>query len=248
MLIYACSDLHVSPEHFSSRAREFLEEAISNQANWTLLCGDIYEGTAEYKVQESIDSPNGQELCKLIKQLPKALIIEGNHDYDLRKHLPESSNYKVKASHSLEIDGGKVLYVTHGSQEYDSRIRRIRHIYWFFYWLFPRASKIRRLLRRLLKTPSEMKAEGRTEPEVDLQYWTAVRKMSTLSILQAIQERCVPIWGHTHRRHLDAYEDWLSINCGDFDRDEFGDNTGGIIIEDGMAREWRSDRPPVPLP
>jgi hypothetical protein len=43
----------VSPKHFSSKAKEFLREAADNQADWTLLCGDIYEGTREFTMKES---------------------------------------------------------------------------------------------------------------------------------------------------------------------------------------------------
>jgi predicted phosphodiesterase len=243
MLIYACSDLHVSPKHLSRKALEFLQEAIDNGADLTLLCGDIYEGTREFKVKESVESANGQELFELIKALPKALIIEGNHDYDLRKHLPPHSNFEVAQSRRLTADGIEYL-VTHGWREYDFKMRRVRHIYGLLYWLFPRITKI----LPFWNTPSDMKAEGRAEPDVDRRYWAAVRRMSTRAIQQAIQEGCVPIWGHTHRRHLDRYENWLSINCGDFDRDQYGDDVGGIIIDDGWVRGWRSDQPPLEIP
>jgi predicted phosphodiesterase len=93
-----------------------------------------------------------------------------------------------------------------------------------------------------------MKAESLKSPRKNIVYWAFVRGMSNQAILHAIRKEWVPIWGHSHRRHLDAYENWLSINCGDFDRDEFGDDIGGIIIENGRVREWGSDRPEMLIP
>ena len=70
----------------------------------------------------------------------------------------------------------------------------------------------------------------------DLLYWHRVRRASNLAIFQAIEEGCVPIWGHTHHRHIDLYEEWLGVNCGDFCNDD--EDQGGVIIEDGEPRVW----------
>jgi predicted phosphodiesterase len=243
MKIYACSDLHVSPKHFSSKAKEFLREAADDQADWTLLCGDIYEGTREFTVKESIESPNGQELYELIKKLPQAIIIEGNHDLDLHKHLPPNVNFEIARFRRLSVDG-KEFFVTHGWREYDLKLRRLAPIFKYIYRILPIVTKI----LPFWKTPSEMRAESLESPKKSTIYWAFVRGMSNQAMLHAIREGCIPIWGHSHRRHLDAYENWFSINCGDFDRDEFGDDVGGVIIEDGMVREWRSDRPAIRIP
>ena len=65
-------------------------------------------------------------------------------------------------------------------------------------------------------------------------YWRRVREAANQAMFQAIDKGWTPIWGHTHHRHIDAYERWLALNCGDFDQDEIG----GLVIDDGVAREW----------
>ena len=52
--------------------------------------------------------------------------------------------------------------------------------------------------------------------------------MATRAILSARKHGFIPIWGHTHRRHIDFYEGWLAICCGDFIEDDIG----GIVIEE----------------
>jgi UDP-2,3-diacylglucosamine pyrophosphatase LpxH len=231
MKIYACSDLHVSPIHFSNRAKLFLEEAV-REAGLTLLCGDIYEGIW-YELEESVNSPNGQELWSFIKGLPRAVILEGNHDWTLGEYLPADKDHWVEKSYEFEADGKK-YYATHGWVEYDLTLSPLAPIYRWLFRLLPKLTKY--WPRR--QTPSEMKKEAQQSKSLAKIYWRHVRAMSNQAIFQAIAEDCIPIWGHSHRRHIDAYENWRSINCGDFCKDEYGDDIGGIIIEDGVVREW----------
>ena len=226
MKIYACSDLHVSPTHFSDRAKAFLEEA-AQQADLTLLCGDIFEG-AWCPLEESVKSPNGQELWSLIQRTPQAVTVVGNHDWTLAEYLGDSTHPVLK-TYRFDMDG-KSYYATHGWIEYDLAMSLLAPIYQWIYPLLPILAKwwTRRNSPRTLKLQAQ-KLEGR-----EARYWRHVRDMSNRAIFQAIDEGCVPIWGHSHRRHIDSYETWLTINCGDFAEDDIG----GVVIEDGVAREW----------
>ena len=226
MKIYACSDLHVSPTHFSARARAFLEEA-AQQADLTLLCGDIYEG-AWCPLEESVNSPNGQALWSLIQRTPQAVTVVGNHDWTLGEYLGDSTHPVLK-TYRFDMDG-KSYYATHGWIEYDLAMSLLAPIYQWIYPLLPILAKwwTRRNSPRTLKLQAQ-KLEGR-----EARYWRHVRDMSNRAIFQAIDEGCVPIWGHSHRRHIDSYETWLTVNCGDFAEDDIG----GVVIEDGVAREW----------
>jgi len=226
MKIYACSDLHVSPTHFSDRARAFLEEA-AQEADLTLLCGDIYEGSW-YPLEESVKSPNGQELWGLIQKLPQAVILVGNHDWTLGEYLGDSAHPVLK-SYRFDMDG-RTYYATHGWIEYDLSLSLLAPVYRWIYPLLPILAKCwtRKRSPRTLKLQA-LKLEGKAAL-----YWRHSREMSNQAIFHAIEEGCVPIWGHSHRRHLDSYERWLTINCGDFCEDDIG----GVVIEDGVAREW----------
>jgi UDP-2,3-diacylglucosamine pyrophosphatase LpxH len=228
MKIYACSDLHVSPTHFSERARAFLEEAVQ-QADLTLLCGDIFEGTW-CPLEESVKSPNGQELWNLIQKLPKAVIIVGNHDWTLKKHVAESKHPILK-KHRFDMDG-RSYYATHGWIEYDRSL--LMFLIPIYDRIYPLLSTLAKFLKRF-KSPRTLKLESREIGGRPLDYWRRVRKTSNQAIFQAIKEGCVPIWGHTHHRHIDTYEEWLAINCGEFCEDEIG----GIVIEDGEPRGWQ---------
>ena len=230
MRIYVCSDLHVSPTHFSDRARTFLEEAAA-EADLTLLCGDIYEGTW-CELEDSFNSQNGQQLAGLVEALPDVVVIAGNHDWSLGEFFVDL-RHPVVRSHAFNADG-KRYYATHGWMEYDVALSLIAPIYGWIYRLLP---KLARFLPRR-KTPGELKKEASQSRSLDAVYWRFVRAMSNEAIFQAIDKGWIPIWGHSHRRHIDAYERWLTINCGDFVQDEHGDDVGGIIIEDGVPREW----------
>ena len=221
MKIYACSDLHVSPIHFSNLARAFLEEA-AQKADLTLLCGDIYEGIW-YPLEESVESINGQELWSLIQGLPQAVILLGNHDWTLREYLG-NSRHPVLKRYRFDMDG-RSYYAIHGWIEYDLTLSVLAPIYT---WLFPKLPALVRWWTRR-KSPRTLKLEGQSPL-----YWRHVREMSNQAIFQAIYEGCVPIWGHSHRRHIDPYGRWLAINCGDFCEDDIG----GVVIEDGVARQW----------
>lgn len=226
MRIYACSDLHVSPTHFSDRAKAFLEEAI-READLTLFCGDIYEGTW-CPLEESFASENGQELLDLIQGQPNAVVLLGNHDWTLDKYLVDSKHPVLK-SHRFNADG-KRYYATHGWIEYDVALSLLAPIY---QWLFPLLPVLARCWTRW-KSPRAMKLQALESQGRSNLYWRHARKMSNQAIFQAIDKGWIPIWGHSHRRHIDAYEKWLTINCGDFAEDDIG----GLVIEDGVPREW----------
>jgi len=225
MRIYACSDLHVSPIHFSDLARAFLEEAVQNAAV-TLLCGDMYEGIW-YPLQESVESRNGQELWSLIQRLSQAVVLLGNHDWTLGEYVGDS-RHPVLKSYRFDMDG-RSYYATHGWIEYDLALSVLAPIYT---WLFPKLPGLVRWWTRR-GSPRTLKLEARTAL-----YWRIVREMSNQAIFQAISEDCVPIWGHSHRRHIDPYDRWLAINCGDFCEDDIG----GIVVEDGVVRQWYVSR------
>ena len=221
MRIYACSDLHVSPTHFSDLARAFLDEAML-KADLTLLCGDIYEGVW-YPLAESVGSQKGQELWTLIAGLPRAVVLAGNHDWTLDEHLT-GLRHPVLKSYRFDMDG-RSYYATHGWIEYDLAMSLLAPIYT---WLFPRLPVLARWWTQW-RSPAALK-RGTS----DALYWRHVREMSNQAMFQAIGEGCVPIWGHSHRRHIDAYSRWLSINCGDF----VGGDIGGVVVEDGAPRHW----------
>ena len=226
MKIYACSDLHVSPDHFSNRARAFLEEA-AQEADLTLLCGDIYEGSWN-PLEESVRSSNGQELWGLIQRLPEAVILAGNHDWTLGDYLGDPK-HRVLKEYRFDMDG-RSYYATHGWIEYDLTLSLLAPIYKWIYPLLPILAKW--WTRR--KSPRELKLQALKLEGKDALYWRHSREMSNQAIFQAIDEGCVPIWGHSHRRHIDSFETWLTVNCGDFCEDDIG----GVVIEDGVPREW----------
>lgn len=229
MKIYACSDLHVSPNQFSDRARVFLTEA-AQEADLTLLCGDIYEGMW-CELDESIDSPNGQELLSLIRSLRKAVILRGNHDWTLPEYLTDIQ-HPILENHTFNADG-KRYYATHGWVEYDLTLSLLAPIYKWLYPLFPKLIKWwtgRNSIRMQKRAAQETGSH-------DARYWRRVREAANQAMFQAIDRGWIPIWGHTHHRHIDAYERWLALNCGDFDQDEIG----GLMIEDGVPREWEPD-------
>jgi UDP-2,3-diacylglucosamine pyrophosphatase LpxH len=232
MKIYACSDLHVSPEVFLDQTRIFLEEAAAN-ADMTLLLGDIFEGSW-FPLQESVEHPNGQELWKLIKAQKTPLLVRGNHDWTLEKYI-QDPQVKIHTNHKFEADGVK-YYATHGWAEYDVPLGRLAP---FYDTILPILSLLAKYWSKL-KTPGKFKRGERT-----LVYWHKVRALSNRAIyhamkmskdpaLEDVSARRVPIWGHTHHRHLDDYEHWLAINCGDFVEPD----GGGIVIEDGVPRPW----------
>ena len=233
MRIYACSDLHVSPDIFLDQTRVFLEEA-AERVDMTLFCGDIFEGSW-FPLQESVSHANGQELWTLLKAQKKPVVIRGNHDWTLAKYI-QDPNVRIHTHYEFEADGVK-YYATHGWAEYDVRFGRLAPYY----------DKILPILSLLAgwwtarKTPGTLKRKKRT-----LRYWRAVRrtsnraifhcmKMTREAVLQDIKARRVPVWGHTHHRHIDEYEYWLAINCGDFVEKD----NGGIVIEDGVPRLWK---------
>jgi UDP-2,3-diacylglucosamine pyrophosphatase LpxH len=125
---------------------------------------------------------------------------------------------------------GKSYYATHGWIEYDLSLALLTPIY---KWIFPLLPMLAKCWSRK-KSPRKLKLEALKSEGRDLRYWRRVRKASNQAIFQAIDEGCVPIWGHSHHRHIDLYEKWLAINCGDFCEDDIG----GVVIEDGVAREW----------
>ncbi len=228
MKIYACSDLHVSPEHFSRPAKSFLEEAVQ-EADKTLLCGDIFEGSW-FPLEESINSPKGRELMKLIQKLSEVVVIKGNHDWTLKQYV----DFPVLENHSFEMDG-KSYYATHGWKEYDLPVGLLAPIYRYILPLLP-------VLARWWtsrQSPRTLKLAAQKSGGHDLRYWRHVRKMSNRAIFQAIKEARIPIWGHSHHKHIDKYEGWQAINCGDFS----GTNVGGIVIQDGEPRKWKFESP-----
>jgi len=248
MKIYACSDLHVSPIHFSNLARAFLEEA-AQKADLTLLCGDIYEGIW-YPLEESVASEKGQELWGLIESLPQAVVLLGNHDWTLREYVGDS-RHPVLRSYRFDMDG-RSYYATHGWLEYDLALSVLAPIYtWLFpklpsllrWWTRRRSPRALRLgVRSSLYWRYVLEAQRRVHRRHGLEvqsslYWRRGREMANQAIFQAIYEGCVPVWGHSHRRHIDAYESWLAINCGDFCEDD----VGGVVIEEGVAGLWHAE-------
>jgi predicted phosphodiesterase len=182
-----------------------------------------------------VEHPNGQALLELIKAQKNPLLIRGNHDWTLADYI-QDPDIKIHTSKKFEEDGVK-YYATHGWAEYDVPLGRLAPIY-------DRILPILALLAKWYskrKTPGKFKQRDRT-----LVYWHKVRSLSNRAIYHAmrmskepavhnVEARRVPIWGHTHHRHLDEYENWLAINCGDFvERD-----SGGIVIEDGVPRLWK---------
>jgi UDP-2,3-diacylglucosamine pyrophosphatase LpxH len=222
MIIYACSDLHVSKDHFSPAARAFLEEA-HQKADLTLLCGDLYEGSWR-PLQESVTSANGKALWELVQGLDNAVILLGNHDWTLKKHV-QNSKHPIKRSHLLPDADGRTYYATHGWMEYDLPVGWLAPIY---HRILPRLPVAAGLWTRW-KSPGAQKRKGQMR-----RYWRHVRKMSNRAIFNAIDNNYIPIWGHSHRRQIDLFDDWLAINCGAFVEGEIG----GIVIEHGEPREW----------
>jgi UDP-2,3-diacylglucosamine pyrophosphatase LpxH len=232
MKIYACSDLHVSPTHFSDPARAFLEEAV-READLTLFCGDIYEGSW-CSLKESVKSEKGRELWDLIKRQRQPVILRGNHDWTLQKYVVDP-NVPVLDHWEFEEDGEK-YYATHGWAEYDLPFGLLAPVY----------NRILPKLPILAKWWTRWRSPGTQKRKQRFTwYWRRVREMSNKAIFHCmkmsneaisrdIKKRRIPIWGHSHHRHIDSYENWLAINCGDFCEDDIG----GIVIEDGVAREW----------
>jgi UDP-2,3-diacylglucosamine pyrophosphatase LpxH len=232
MKIYACSDLHISPDVPVDIARPFLEEA-AEQADHTLFCGDIFEGSW-HPLGESVAHQNGQEMWALIKAQTNPILIRGNHDWTLKRYAPDE-DIEIHTYHVLKVDGVN-WYVTHGWAEYDVVFGRLaRH----YHYILPLLSLFAPIYTKL-RTPLTLERKQKTR-----KYWERVRTMATHAILHSIDLNrelgpdqivtpWVPVWGHTHHRHLDKYEHWMSINCGDFI--EAGD--GGIVIEDGVPEAW----------
>jgi UDP-2,3-diacylglucosamine pyrophosphatase LpxH len=224
MKIYACSDLHVSKDHFSQHAKSFLAEA-AQEADLTLLCGDIFEGSWR-PLEESVASDNGKELRRFIDGQDNAIIILGNHDWTLEKHIPDSK-HPIKKTHTFEDETGNTYYATHGWVEYDLPLGWLAPVY---HIILPKLPILAKWWSKWF-SPGSLKRRGR-----DRQYWRRVRAMSNRPIFQAIDKNWIPIWGHSHHRHIDLYDQWRAINCGDF----AGDDIGGIIIENGRPRVWTS--------
>jgi len=246
MIIYACSDLHVDPGRFSDQAKAFLREAAERKADYTLLCGDIFEGT-HLGLKETILSQNGKDMLALIVQQKEPILILGNHDWTLRqvladpevqddpeiKRLLQAKAFEVCKSRKIPVNE-TTLYATHGWAEYDRP----------YGWMAPVYHRIVPLLASFSKilnwsSPGRLKArsqkpESRTKGFWERYYLRRERRMATRAILDARKNGYVPIWGHTHRRHIDYYEGWRAICCGDFTEDEMG----GIVIEDGEVKLW----------
>jgi UDP-2,3-diacylglucosamine pyrophosphatase LpxH len=232
MKIYACSDLHVSPDIFLEQTRVFLGEA-AERADVTLFCGDIFEGSW-FDLEDSVNHAHGQELWNLITAQKKPVVIRGNHDWTLAEYISDP-NVKVHTHYKFEADGIK-YYATHGWAEYDVLFGRLAP---YYHWILPILSLLAGWWTKR-KTPGKYKSQERT-----LRYWHIVRRMSNRAIyhcmqmskqaaVQDVSVRRIPIWGHTHHRHLDEYENWLAINCGHFVEAD----SGGIIIEDGVPTYW----------
>jgi UDP-2,3-diacylglucosamine pyrophosphatase LpxH len=232
MKIYACSDLHVSPNRFLDQTRAFLEEAAA-QGDMTLLCGDVFEGSW-FPLQESVEHANGQALLDLIKAQKQPVVIRGNHDWTLANYVHDPE-IKIHTNYRFSADGVK-YYATHGWAEYDI----------LFGSLAPFYDIILPMLSFLTGWWTARRSPGTLQRKKQTQrYWRLVRRMSNRAIFHCmkmarkevpenINARRVPLWGHTHHRHIDDYEYWLAINCGDFTE---ADN-GGIVIENGWPRWW----------
>jgi UDP-2,3-diacylglucosamine pyrophosphatase LpxH len=250
MIIYACSDLHVTPDRFSERAKAFLKEAAEREADYTLLCGDIFEGT-HLGLKESLLSQNGKDLLRLIVEQKKPILILGNHDWTLRQVLADSEvseDQEIQSllqAKALEVCQNRkialddtTLYATHGWAEYDRPYGWMAPIYHRIVPLLASASNIMNW-----SSPSRLKArsqkkESRMKGFWERYYLRRERRMSTRAIIAARKHGYIPIWGHTHRRHIDYYEGWRAICCGDFTEDEMG----GIVIEDGEVKLWEPTR------
>jgi UDP-2,3-diacylglucosamine pyrophosphatase LpxH len=266
-IIYACSDLHVSPEYISDQVKAFLEEAVAKDNTFVLLCGDIFEGT-HYKLEDSLVSDKGRELLRIIlkkETLDDLIVIRGNHDWtlqncfenqeiidalckdpDLEPHFRDGSPIVVRDNWEATLHG-KRFYATHGWAEYDRPYGWMKGFYHHVVPRLARASELKRgiseffrLIRLLhLFLPGSLKRGAQTSKGLrkkifERLYIRRERRMSTRAILAARKNKYIPIWGHTHRRHVDFYEEWAAICCGDFAEDDIG----GIVIADGQVKLW----------
>jgi len=270
MKIYACSDLHVSPEYTSDEAKLFLEQAVETDDTFVVLCGDIFEGT-HHKLEDSLVSDKGRELLKIIlkkENLDDLIVIRGNHDWtlqqclekkevvealcedpDLEPHFRDGNPLVVRDNWTETLYGHR-FYATHGWAEYDRPYGWMKGFYHRVVPRLARASELKRGIAEFFRfirflhlgLPGSLKSRARTSTGwrktlFERLYIRRERRMSTRAILAARKHDYIPLWGHTHRRHIDFYEDWFAICCGDF----AGDDIGGIIIEDGQVKLWEPE-------
>jgi UDP-2,3-diacylglucosamine pyrophosphatase LpxH len=242
MLIYACSDLHVNPERFSPKAQDFLREAAERGADYTLFCGDIFEGT-RCDLEKTFQSSHGEKLLELIDQQKDPILIRGNHDWTLQRYLEDEALNPYARLRALKVRdywkevklGDKWLYATHGWAEYD------RPFGWFaciYHRIVPTLSFMADVINSL--SPGALLKRAQKREGWCFGFWERFylwqeRRMSSRAILAAREHGCVPLWGHTHRRHVDAYEEWLAICCGDFIEDDI------VVIEDDQVKLWEPD-------
>jgi predicted phosphodiesterase len=248
MIIFACSDLHISPGFFSENAKRFLTQAAHQKADYTLLCGDIFEGTHTV-LEKSILSDNGKEALDLIVHQRNPILILGNHDWTLKQVMAdpkvrlEPDIKELLAQKPLQVlrsclvpVGGRTLYATHGWAEYDRPCGWLAPVYHHVVPALTWAAKVLNVLSPGQLKARIAKADGGRSGFWEWWYLRRERGAGSRAILDARRNNYIPIWGHTHRRQIDFFEDWLAINCGDFVQDEIG----GVVIED--AKVWLWDR------
>jgi UDP-2,3-diacylglucosamine pyrophosphatase LpxH len=265
MIIYACSDLHVKPDYISDKVKLFLAQAAERQADYTLFCGDTFEGT-HTGLKDSVLSANGKEMLELIVRQRNPILILGNHDWTLKQVLADpqvkgdpdiqellgQKPIQVVKNYPIPL-GGRTLHFTHGWAEYDRPFGWLAPVYHrvipVLAWVSSVMNKLSNKRMEVRATdilnalsPGRMKARIPKEGGARSGFWEwwylrRERGAATRAILDARRNGYIPIWGHTHRRQIDFFERWLAINCGDFVQDEIG----GIVIEEDKVKLWERD-------
>lgn len=224
MIIYCFSDAHLAPggrpslEAFLKQARE--------EADLIVGCGDNYD-LARHTMKEILEDGAARRahglLLDVARQVPTYL-IEGNHDYNLRRYSALLGNIKVTKPFTREG-----FHFTHGWEEFDMTLRWLRP---FYGWLFPYFRRWAWLYDLFFgATPSALKRNGPQPPPRFYQFTTL---MHFRAILRAIKHDTPLVFGHTHWAEIRHLERWRVANCGDF-----LDSHTAIIIREGRLARWK---------
>lgn len=213
--IYCASDLHLGYERTNYTKINLFFDAVRDGADTLILCGDTFDlwrmpvermGAVELQgLTKCI-----QELNWLVQNIP-TVIIPGNHDYNLHKHLGQYPH--IQKCVSPEIESENIFY-THG-WKFDVQQRRFSCAYGWLVTAFPY------LYQLFFKKPARMGLDKRDA------YGPRAEEIHHAARNFAIKHRFDHVvMGHTHVPGI--YGFGKVVDCGDF-----VDSCSYVVIVDG---------------
>jgi len=235
-MIYAFSDIHVSPEGERRGLFAFLEEAEA-QADLIVGAGDTLD-LARFHFREILEGPLGRAAVGRMREVARKkplVLLDGNHDPWLSRYKKELGPITL-AGARYEVPGRPHTLFFHGHRELDWSLAPLWPIYGWAFSFFP---DLAFLYDRVFPTPGLLKTRkakrtGLHEPPIIPRFYQAALFMHYRAMLLAIKTGKRIVFGHTHLPEVRELDGFQVGNCGD----DLDSHTG-LVLEDGRMRLWR---------